>query len=282
MNALFPVLAAVLQAVSVTLDKAILSLRRVNYDTYVAVSFPLVFLITLGIFLVLQPPLSWTLLTGRLGWLLVGSIVLTVLTNFIFYRALDHDSLAEIETISLLDRVPTILIAGVLFIDERQVALIIPALAAALAVVWSHWERRHMQLVKDTAPLFVWSLLTAPVGAAIFKELLQTWNPVSLQLVRSAAVAAIFVFLYRRAAGALSGQAAWLLIATNIFTTIAWILYYFSYQRSGVVYTVLLFSLQPLLVYAAAVLLLKERFQPKKFVAFLVVLGSIAAAQLMR
>ncbi|MBI2625601.1 EamA family transporter, partial [Candidatus Parcubacteria bacterium] len=118
--------------------------------------------------------------------------------------------------------------------------------------------------------------------AAISKELVRVWNPISLELVRSAATAAIFWWIFSAARQQLSHKALWFLIATNVLSAVAWILFLFSYQRSGIVYTVLLFSLQPLLVYAAALLVLKERFQPKKFVAFLVVLGSIAAAQFMR
>lgn len=281
MNVLFPILAAVLQAGSFTLDKVVLGVRHVSHRTYVVVSFPLIFLTALAIYFVVQPPLSWALLGGRLGWLLFVSIVLTVFSNFIFYRALEDDRLTELETIGLLDRIPVILVAGVLFADERQFALMVPALVAAAAVAWSHWERR-LRLAPNTWPFLSWALLAAPVGAAVSKELLTAWNPISLELVRSAVVAAIFVPLYRRSAAQLTGKAIWLLVATNILTSIAWIFYYFSYQRSGIVYTVLLFSLQPLLVYGAAVLLLKEQFQPKKFVAFLVVLGSIAAAQLMR
>lgn len=281
MNALFPILAAILQAGSFTLDKVVLGARRVNYRAYVAVSFPFIFLITLVVYFVASPPLSWAFFAGRLGWLFAVLVVLTILSNFIFYRALDDDGLAEVETIGLLDRIPVVLVAGLFFADERRLALIVPALAAAAAVAWSHWGGR-LRFAPNTWPLLVWTVLAAPIGAAVSKELLTAWNPISLGLVRSAVVAAVFVPLYRRSAAQLSPRVLGLLVATNILTTVAWILYYFSYQRSGIVYTVLLFSLQPLLVYAAALLVLKERFQPKKLVAFLVVLASIAAAQFMR
>ena len=44
MTFLFPILAAILQAGSLTLDKVVLSIRRVNFKTYTGVSFPLIFL----------------------------------------------------------------------------------------------------------------------------------------------------------------------------------------------------------------------------------------------
>jgi EamA domain-containing membrane protein RarD len=67
---------------------------------------------------------------------------------------------------------------------------------------------------------------------------------------------------------------------TNILTSLAWILFFYSVQTSGVIYTVLIFLLQPLLVYLAAVLLLKERPTLKKTIAFAVVLAAIAVADL--
>ncbi len=282
MNALFPILAAILQAGSFTLDKVVLSLRQVSYRAYVAASFPLFFAVNAAIFLVFRPSFPSEAFVGRLGWLLALSVVFTILTNFIFYRALDDDGLGELQTIGLIEKVPIIIFASILFADERKFSLIVLALVAALAVVWSHWERHHFQVAKNTLPFVVWILIAAPVGAAISKELVRVWNPISLELVRSAATAAIFWWIFSAARQQLSHKALWFLIATNVLSAVAWILFLFSYQRSGIVYTVLLFSLQPLLVYAAALLVLKERFQPKKFVAFLVVLGSIAAAQFMR
>jgi len=70
------------------------------------------------------------------------------------------------------------------------------------------------------------------------------------------------------------------LIITNLLTTIAWILYYFSYQISGIIYTVLIFSLQPLLVYAASLIFLKEKFHWKKFAAFMITLAAIIISQI--
>ncbi|MBI2624007.1 DMT family transporter [Candidatus Parcubacteria bacterium] len=282
MNAFLPIIAAVLQAGSFTLDKVVLSFRRVTQSTYLGVSFPLIFAITLLIFLALRPPLDMQFFAGRLGWLLAASIALIVLNNFIFYRALDHDGLAELETIGLISKVPTILLAGVVFVDERNFSLIIPALIAALAIVWSHWEKRHFQLARDTRPVLLWSLVAAPIAAVVSKELLSVWHPVSLELVRSGAAALVLGPLYVNAVRQVSGRAFGLLVLTNILTTVAWILFFFSYQRLGIVHTLLLFSVQPLLVYLAAIVFLRERFSWRKTVAFFVILAAIAAAQVLR
>jgi drug/metabolite transporter (DMT)-like permease len=70
------------------------------------------------------------------------------------------------------------------------------------------------------------------------------------------------------------------LLLTNILTSIAWVLYYYSYQVSGIIYTVLIFSLQPLLVYLAGLIFFKEKFNYKKFISFAIILIAIIIAQL--
>ena len=275
MNFLFPILAAILQAGSFTLDKVVLSIRRVNFKTYTGVSFPLIFLITLVIFFIFRPPLSFDLLAGNLWWLLLVSIGMTIVTNLVFYRALDDDKLGEIQTLDLLHAIPIIIFASIIFADERNFLVIIPALVASSAVIWSHWEHHRFKIAKHTLPFLIWSLSVAPIGASISKVLLASWNPISLELVRAGAVALILGPLFARYAQKVSFKAFSLLLATNILTSIAWILFYFSYQRSGIIYTILVFSLQPLLVYLASVFFLKEPFHWKKATAFAIVLLSI-------
>ena len=281
MNAILPILAAVLQASSFTLDKIILSVRHVGHRAYVGISFPLIFLITLAIFAIVRPPLSFDLFAGGLGWLITASVAMTIATNLFFYRALDADALGEIQTLELLPAIPVILFSGVIFTDERRLAILIPALVAAMVIVWAHWERRHVRIAKRTLPFLLWALAVAPIGAAISKTLLSVWNPISLELVRSGAVAAVLAPFYSRWSRGIPLQAFRLLLLTNVLTTIAWILFYFSYQRSGIIYTLLLFSIQPVLVYFASAVLLRERLQGKKVVAFGVVLVSIAVAQFL-
>lgn len=281
MNFLFPILSAVLQSSSFTLDKVILSIKRVNFKTYTGASFPLMFFITLVIFLIFRPPISMDLFVGNLLLLLLISIGMTVVTNLIFYRALDDDQLGEIQTLDLLRNIPIIIFSSLIFSDERNFAVIVPAIIASVAVIWSHWEHHRFKIAKNTLPFLIWSLSTAVVGAPISKILLVSWNPISLEFVRSGVMALIFGLLFYKFVGKISFKTFLLLLTTNILTSIAWILYYFSYQRSGIIYTVLIFSIQPLLVYVASVFFLKEQVQLKKVVAFAIVLLSIGITQII-
>lgn len=282
MNFLFPILAAILQAGSFTLDKVVLSIRRVNFKSYTGVSYFLIFIITLVISLICRAPLSFDLLVGNLWWLLLISIGITLVTNLVFYRALADDDLGEIQTLDLLHNIPIILLSSLVFADERNFAVLVPALVASGAVIWSHWENRHFKIAKRTLPFLVWSLSAASIIAPISKILLTRWNPISLELVRSGVIAAILGPLFFKHVRKIPLKGFLFLLATNVLTSVAWILYYYSYQRSGIVYTILIFSLQPLLVYLASVFFLKEPLRWKKATAFAIVLLSIGIAQLIR
>ncbi|OGZ56306.1 MAG: hypothetical protein A3G60_00915 [Candidatus Ryanbacteria bacterium RIFCSPLOWO2_12_FULL_47_9c] len=278
MNAFFPLLAAVFQAGSLTLDKFVLSGHRVAHKTYIGVSFPLIFLIALVLFLLFRPPLNSELFSGYSGSLIVASAFLAVASNLIYYRALEGDQLSEIESLDILQTLPIIFISSIIFTDERKVVVVIPAIIASLAIIWSHWEHHHITIRRYTKLFFLRVLCVAPLSAVILKILLATWNPLSLELVRSGIVALLLSPLFFAHAHEVKDSAMRYIVLTNILTTIAWILLYFGYRELGVVHTVLILSIQPLLVWGASILFLREKFKLRKFIAFVVVLISIAVA----
>jgi drug/metabolite transporter (DMT)-like permease len=274
-------LAAVLQAASFTCDKAILNIRRISYKTYTAVSFPLLLLFDCAIWAIFRPRLDWGLLDGQIGVLVIASILTLVVTNLLYYRALKEDQLSEINVVSLTAAIPVILVNGLIFADERRLAIVVPALVAALAVVWAHWENHRLHFAKHTPSFLLWLWFTAPLNAAAAKVILHTWSPITLELVRDGVMALILLPLFHASIKRIPARGWWLLLATNALSSSAWMLYFLGYQRIGVIASALVFSLQPLLVYFAGVVILKEPFAPRKFIAFLIVLASIAVSQLI-
>jgi len=281
MSFLYPLGAAVFQAASATLDKVALSIKGVSYKTYTGVSFPLIFLFTLIIFLIVRPAFVLESFTSRIIILIVISAFFSVVTNLLYYKALKHDLLSEIQTFSLLSNIPLILLSAVIFLEERNPILILLSVICVIALIWSHYEHHHFKISKDTLPYFIWIILIAPFGGIILKIILQNIDPISLQLIRDGIMALIFIVLFFKNIKRVPKKAYFPLILTNILTSIAWILYFFSYQKSGIIYTVLIFSIQPLLVYITSIFLLKEKTNAKKIIAFVIILICIGAAQLL-
>ncbi len=279
---LLPFVATILQTSSLLTDKAVLSLKNFSYKTYLRISFPLTFLIMLVIFLIVRPPLSFSMLMGTSGLLMVISTGITVVSNLLLYRSLSKDNLGEIETIDLFQQIPVILLSSFLFADERNFFIIIPALIAAVAIIWSHWEHHHFQIAKKTWPYFIWIILAEPINVAVSKVLLQTWDPISFSLVRAAIRGLVFGMMFHSQNGKVSAKGLGMLFMANLLSSVAWIFFFSSYQHSGVVFTALLLCLQPLMVYAGSLLVLHEKFHWKKAVAFMIILGCILPSQFLK
>jgi drug/metabolite transporter (DMT)-like permease len=282
MTFILPLIASILQASSFTIDKSILNIRRLTYKNYIAISFPLIAILTWIIFLIFRPPLTTELFKGKFFYLILASFTITIITNLLFYRALKSELLSELQTISLLKDIPLIIFAAIIFPSERNIPLIILALIATISIIWSHWKKGHFHIAKKTLPYLLWIIFAASFSGIIAKEILTIWSPISFQLIRNTIAGIIFLIIFSRYIKTTPKKALPYLLLTNLLSTIAWILYFFSFQRSGIIFTVLIFSLQPLLVYLASLFLLKEKFQWKKFTAFIIILITIAISQIIK
>jgi drug/metabolite transporter (DMT)-like permease len=165
------------------------------------------------------------------------------------------------------------------FSAERNPITLVAAFIASAAIAWSHLHRTHFHIAPKTMPFIVWAVVAFPVMGLITKQLLLVWHPVALELFRDAALAITLAPLFYRYSRKISRKAFWFLVLTSFLASVSFILYDFSIQRSGIIYSTLIFALQPLLVYFGSLVFLKERFQWKKMVAFVVVLVSIIVAQ---
>jgi uncharacterized membrane protein len=204
---------------------------------------------------------------------------MSIASNLIFYSALKTDLLSEIQTIELLKELPLIIFSAIIFSDERNYFIIALSLISACSVIWSHWQKKGFGIAKKTLPLLIWNLLANPFRGIISKALLEIWNPISLQLIRDGTIGLIFFLIFFKDIKKMPKKAIPFLLLTNLLTSIAWIFYYYSYQSLGIIYTVLIFSLQPLIVYFAGLIFFKEKFSPKKLISFIIILIAIVLAQ---
>src|SRR3989338_4206342 len=162
MNFLFPALAAVLQSASYVFDKATLSLKRVSYPTYLTISFPLMAFGNFIAYLLFAPAIPLELFEGKLFWMLAVTILISAGSNVSFYKALDSDNLSEVETLDLFFNLPVIIFSSLLFADERNPYILIPALISSAAIIWSHWQKGHFRMKKKTLYYCLWIVLVGP------------------------------------------------------------------------------------------------------------------------
>jgi drug/metabolite transporter (DMT)-like permease len=282
MPIIYPISAAILQSGSMTFDKVILSMKKMNYKNYIGISFPLIFLFTLIIFLIFKPEFNPEFFQLKYIILIFLLIIIIFVTNILYYKALKKDLLSEMQTLSLLKGIPLILFAAIIFPNERNPIIIILSIIAVGSIIWSHWEHHHLKISRDTLPFLLWILSIGAFGGVIYKLVLDVMSPITIQLITDGAIVLILTPLYYKDIKTISKKALPLILLTNFLTSIAWILYYFSYQISGIIYTVLLFSLQPVLVYFISLIFLKEKFHWKKFTAFIIIIIVIVISQVVK
>lgn len=284
MQTLLLFLAVLAQAGSVTMDKVGLGGRGTTVCRYIGTSYLLHFIFMLCTVIIFQLNLSEALSSIQPLLLVALSTVVWLLTNMIFYHALAHDRLAELQTFDLLRYPLVIVMASIYFSDERNFTHLILALIAAVAVAWSRWDGKHFHVSSHTLLFFAASVILSPISVYLTKLVLQRWHPALFQLVRSGvgAVVATPLLLHTRRKEAFSFVApSYFLIMSTLLSTAALIIFYASYQRSGVVFTTLVELLQPSLVYLAAVAFFRERPTWKQSTAFVVVLACVGAASVL-
>lgn len=279
MNFLAPTLAAVSQSVSFLLDKAALRVRGMHFEGYLGMSFPLLFAFSLILLVIFAPPFPPEVFLWPMSGIFAASALLIIVMNIVFYRAMAKEEMQELEVLELLERIPAILVTAAVFTDERAPVVVGAALVSSLAIAWSHWTGKKFSMKRTSLQFIILGFITAPIRVALTKILLGLWHPLSLEIARNAVFSVAFWPMYRRDMQTVPRKAAFMVILANILTFAAAVLGHLSYQLSGVVYTILLMSLQPFLVYLGAVLFLGERFHPRKFAAFVVVLVSILVVQ---
>ncbi len=278
-QAILTALASVSQAGSSTIDKYIVSKQKINYKVYLIISFFIISILTLPLFLFLghvKPEAS------QLFWiiLLLIGVIITTGVNIVYYSVLRHEKLSEMQPVLLLAPLFTVILTSIVFKEERNSLVIILAIISSLALLWAHIKKEHFSFHKYLIPLLILSIIISPINAIISKKLLTVYDPFSFEFIRtSLALFVLYIFLHPNFK-TLKKKSPKYLIYTNILTTLAGIIVYFSYIKLGIIQTVLIMNLMPMLVYIFAYIFLKEKIYWKNVVAMLIILACVTINQI--
>ena len=306
MIAFLPFIAAIISAGNTLFEKTIFDRKRKRYKLYV----PFLFLFSFIILIVFLYPFL-----GRIEpeafiplflFLLLSTVFLAAVGNLLYYRGFQSEGLSEIQPFVVSSPLLTIVIASIIYPDERNWKVLILALIAATALIVSHIEKQHIKFNKGI--LFIMSaVFVGAIETNIVKELLYFYSPVALYTVRTGFVALILFiiikplsfydsrnsflsmvgdFVLRRKKNGVIMK-IWKETNKLILVSAMWvsimILVYYGYQAMGVVYTVLIMMMVPVLVVFGSRFILKEkRLRKRDVVALVIVLTCVVLAQIIR
>lgn len=280
---LIAVIASISQAGSQTIDKFIVSKQKINFKLYLVSSYIIISLLALPLFIFFGSIQPQALETWWI-FLLVLGIIFTTAVNIIYYRALQHEKITQLQPVTLLAPLFTVLVAGFFLPEERNYLIIGLAIISSLALVWAHFDikKHNLKFDKYVLSLLLFSILVSPFSAIITKKLLTVYDPFAFEFIRTALAIPIFYIILRPSFKPLKKKNPTFLILTNVLTTAAWILVLFSYKWIGIIQTTLIFNLSPLLVCLFASKYLKEKMKPKEIIALVIILACVTISQVYK
>jgi len=276
---IIPLSVAVLAAITLILQKFILSYQKVNYKDFNIFVFAFLFLISAVFF----PKFGW-IKPDALSFYYISIAVLMIifasLWNILLSQALQKEKVIEFELIQMLQPLATILLASLIFASERSVYILPAAIIASLALIVAHLKKNHLYFDKYSKYL-LWAVLIMSVETIFNKILLAVYSPVALYTLRTFWVTILMWLILRPNFRTVNLKNGLTMIATAGLAVFQMVLFYSAIQSEGLIFTTLILILSPILVYIFSIFVYKEKLIFRTALAFTIIIFCIVFASLM-
>lgn len=287
---LIPIIAAITTAAGVIMDKIVLSYQKVGHRQFLVIIFFFLFLLCLLIYPFLGK-IDPRAFTSDYLILLILVIIIASIYNILFYHGVEKEKIAEVELIIMLSPLTTILIASIFLQAERNLNVFLAGIVASGALVLSHLRQYHLTFGVFQKGLLLYIILY-PLEAVLIKNLLFLYSPLALYLIRTFGVFVVLAIWYLCIAPYLRGEPKltfknwkaknyqWCL-AIAALAVLQMVLTYYAYVGFGVVFTTIVLTLAPILIYLGSVVILKEKLKKRIILAAIIILACIIYVNLV-
>jgi len=276
-----PILGAIALASGTILERVVLRKRKINIKLYQTAAF-------LAIILVMIPFVFffWKLdsMAFELKNILIFSLVIlfSIIANLLVFYSLKWEKISNLEPARVLEPLFIIFLAIIFSffvadLYERNLNIIIPALIAGVALIFSHVKKHHLSFNKYFIAAILGSFFFA-VELVISRLILDFYSPISFYFLRSSFIFLLSFIIFRPKFEKLSTKVKWQIFATGAIWTIYRIIIYYGYLNIGVIFTTLMIMLSPIFIYIFARIFLKEKLNWRNITASLVIAASVIYA----
>ncbi|MEK7170747.1 MAG: DMT family transporter [Patescibacteria group bacterium] len=273
-------IAALGNASGLIIDKVALTRRQVPLRIFIPVVFTFLFAFTI-IFTPLFGFADWqTALLPNNLFLTLLMIVIAISWNVLTYQSLQRESVHQHEVILMTGPIVTILLAALFFQEEFNLTIFALGLIASLAMLIARTERHHFKISKIAYNLFL-AVVLMSIENIIIRELLYSYSPISLYAIRTFFLAGFFWLYYRPKLSEVRGSPLWLLGASGAVGAVSMIARFYAFGSFGVIFTTLISTLAPIIVFVGSWEILHERIRLRVIVASLVILVCVAVATVL-
>lgn len=284
MTYIIPVLGALALAVGTILQRFILRKKKIDIKLYQTMEF---FAIVLAMLPLIY--FFWKLDAEALQLknILIFSLVVifSIIANLFTFYSMKWERIGNLEPAKILEPLFVILLA-ILFsfvfgevLYERNLFVIIPALIAGCALIFSHIEKRHLKFNKYFIAAIIGSFFFA-LELIISRLILNFYSPITFYFLRCSSILLISLLAFRPNLKNVNKK----LHKFTFLIGIVWVIYrvvvYYGYLTYGVVFTTLIIMLGPLFIYIFAKIFLKEKLKAKNIIAAAVIVACIAYTML--
>jgi len=279
-----PILGALALAVGTILEKTVLIKKKMNIKLYQTACF-------FAIILAMVPFIYffWRLDSQALELknilIFLAVIVVSITANLFVFYSLKWEKVTKLEPARILEPMFVILLAIIFsfFIDsklyERNLKVVIPALIAAFALVFSHIKKYHLKFNKYIIAAILGSFFFA-LELIITRLILNFYSPITFYFLRCSSIFLISLIVFRPKFKLLDKKSIWMILITGAIWAIYRIIIYWGYINLGVIFTTLMVMLGPILIYILAWKFLKEKLNWKNIVAALIIIACVVYAVL--
>jgi drug/metabolite transporter (DMT)-like permease len=275
----FPIIGALALASGTLLEKITLKKKSISpklYQSTIFLSIVILMLPMLFFFWKLDP-----LALTPLNILIFASVILfSLLANYFSFYSLKWEKLSKIEPAKMMEPLFVILLVLIVsfFIDsgfyERDYKIIIPAIIAGLAIVFSHIKKHHLSFNKYFRFAMLGSFFFA-LELVISRLILDFYSPISFYFFRCLFITIFSFIIFKPKIKKIDKNSRFLISGAALIWVVYRVVVYYGYTSLGIAETTLMIMLGPIFIYLFAWKFLKEKISKRNIVASIVILASV-------
>ena len=271
-----PFAGAISEAAGTILEKIVLRKRKINYKIYTVFSFLAIVLVSLPLlyfFWKLSPEAYET----KNFIILLFVIATSIIANLLMFYSLKREKVTELEPLRLFQPLFVILLAFAIYSAERNFSILIVALIASGALIFSHLRKHHLQYNKYLIAALLASLFFA-IELVASRAILPYYSGITFYFIRCAAILLITLAIFRPNPKNIDKKSGILILITGAIWVFYRVILYYGYLTYGVIFTTLLFILAPIFIYIFARIFLKEKLNWRNIIAAIIIVACVVYA----
>ncbi|MBI2045116.1 DMT family transporter [Candidatus Pacearchaeota archaeon] len=276
---LISAVGALVLAVGTIIQRIMLKKKKVGIKLYQTAEFAAMVLVSLPLLF-----FFWRLdaqaleLRNIIIFIIVG--IFSIIANLFLYYSMKWEKVTHIEPAKLTESLFVIILAIIFSfifgegLYERDLRVIIPALIASLALIFSHIRKHHLDFNKYFIAAILGSFFFA-LELVISRLILDFYSPITFYFMRCALILAISLIAFRPNLNTFNRREK----TSILFVGLMWVIYrfviYYGFVNSGVIFTTLMIMISTVFIYFFAWKFLKEKIEWRNIVAAGIIVASI-------